>query len=121
MKGCGLPQGRAMLVDPILSSNHDLTGIADGIMGPSKKAHRLGDRGGGVSGNSQAPLLPPGVTSPPTPLLTLVNPSGSHTAPPTWSSPLKNAVVHAGGTSSGDASSHCPDFLLSACVFRSAI
>jgi hypothetical protein len=36
------------------------------------------------------------------PSLTLVNPSGPHTANPTRSSLLKDAVVHARGTSSGD-------------------
>ena len=42
----------------------------------------------------RAPLLPPGVTSSPTPLLlTLVNPSISHsTATPIWLSPLKDVV-----------------------------
>ncbi|KIM89573.1 hypothetical protein PILCRDRAFT_190979 [Piloderma croceum F 1598] len=91
------------LVDP---SQVDLTGIVDGVMGYSRKdspTHGL-DGGGGeshsrnVSGNSQAPLLLPGVTSSPTPpSLTLVNPSGLHTATPTRSSPLKDV-----GTSSGD-------------------
>ena len=53
-----------------------------------------------MDGNNQAPLLPPGVTSSPTPpSLTLVNPSGPHTATPTRSSPLKDALVCA---SSGD-------------------
>jgi hypothetical protein len=69
--------------------------------------HRSDGGGGGggnhlrnVIGNSQAPLLPPDVTSSPTPpSLTLVNPSGWHTATPTWSSPLKDAIV---GMSSGD-------------------
>jgi hypothetical protein len=55
-----------------------------------------------VGGNSQAPLLPPGVTSSPTPpSLTLVNRSGPHTATPTRSSTSKDAV-RVGGTSSGD-------------------
>ena len=80
-------------------------------MGPSREdspTHGFDGGGGGshsrnVSGNSQAPLLPPGVTSSHTPpSLTLVNPSsGLHTAIPTWSSPLKD-VVCAGGTSSKD-------------------
>ena len=77
----------------------------DSVIGPSREdspPHGL-DGGGGshsrnVSGNSQAPLLPPGVTSSPTPpSLTLVNPSGSHTATPMRSSPLKGVVVRAGG------------------------
>jgi hypothetical protein len=41
-------------------------------------------------GNSQVPLLLPGITSSPTPSLTLVNSFGPPTATPTWSSPLKN-------------------------------
>jgi hypothetical protein len=54
------------------------------------------------TGNSQALLLPPGVTSSPTPpSLTLANPSGPHTATPMRSSILQD-VVRAGGTSSGD-------------------
>ncbi|KIM89571.1 hypothetical protein PILCRDRAFT_1917 [Piloderma croceum F 1598] len=87
-EGVWPPSGEgATLVDPILrsSSQVDLTGIVDSIMGPSRRE----------SGSS-------GVTSSPTPpSLTLVNPSGSHTATPTRSSPLKD-VVHAVGTSSGD-------------------
>ena len=64
------------------------------------------DSGGGhsrnASGNSQALLLPPSVTSSPTPpLLMLVNPSGLHTTTPMWLSPLKD-IVRAGGTSSRD-------------------
>ena len=72
----------------------DLTGTVDSIMGPGREGsptHGFDGGGGGggshsrnVSGNSQAPLLPPGVTSSPTPpSLTLVNPSGPHTATPT--------------------------------------
>jgi hypothetical protein len=108
MKGCGLLQGRSD--DPILrsSSQVDLTGIVDSDMGPNREdspTDGFDDRRGhsrNINGNSQAPLLPPGVTSSPTPpSLTLVNPSGPHTATPTWSSPLKD-VVRAEGTSSGD-------------------
>jgi hypothetical protein len=105
-EGVWPPPGEgATLVDPILrsSSQVDLTGIADSVIREDNSTH--GFNGGGshsrnVSGNSQAPLLPPGITSSPTPpSLTLVNPSGPHTATPTRSSPLKDAVV---GTSSGD-------------------
>ena len=110
-EGVWPPPGEgATLVDPILrsSSQVDLTGIVDSVMGPSRElspTHGFDGGGGGgshsrnVSGNSQAPLLPPGVTSSPTPpSLTLVNPSGPHTATPTRSSPLKDGVV---GTSGG--------------------
>jgi hypothetical protein len=87
------------------SSQVDLTGIVDSVMGPSREGsptHGSGGHSRNVSGNSQAPLLPPGVTSSPTPpSLTLVNPSGSHTATPTRSRPLKD-VVRAGDTSSSD-------------------
>ena len=84
------PGERATLVDPILrsSSQVDLTGTVDSVMGPGREGsptHGF-DGGGGesLSGNSQAPLLPPGVTSSPTPpSLTLVNRSGPHTATPT--------------------------------------
>jgi hypothetical protein len=49
----------------------------DSIIGPSREhspTHGFDDGGGGshsrnISGNSQAPLLPPGVTSPPTPFV----------------------------------------------------
>jgi hypothetical protein len=94
-EGVWPPPGEgATLVDPILrSSSHvDLTGIVDSVMGPSREGiptHGFDGGGGGsqsrnVSGNNQAPLLPPGVTSSPTPpSLTLVNPSGSHTVTPT--------------------------------------
>jgi len=76
-------------------------------VGPSREGsptHGLGGHSRNVSGNSRAPLLPPGVTSssPTPPSSTLVNPSGPHTATPTRSGPLKDAVVRAGGTSSGD-------------------
>ena len=73
--------------------------VVDSVMGPSREGiptHGFDGGGGGchsrnVSGNSQAPLLPPGVTSSPTsPSLTLVNLSGPHTATPTRSSPLKD-------------------------------
>ena len=95
------PGEGATLVDPILrtSSQVDLTGIVDSMMGPSREGiptHGFDSGGGGshsrnVSGNNQAPLLPPGVTSSPTPpSLTLVNPSGPHTATPTRPSPLKD-------------------------------
>jgi hypothetical protein len=87
------PDEGVMLVDPILrsSSQVDLTGIVDGVMGPSRESiptHGFDGGGGGshstISGNSPAPLLPPGVMSSPTPpLLTLVNLSGPHTATPT--------------------------------------
>jgi hypothetical protein len=83
--------------------------IVDSVQGPSSPTHGLDGGGGGgshsrnVSGNSQAPLLPPGVTSSPTsPSLTPVNLSGPHTATPTRSSFLKDAVMRAEGTSSGE-------------------
>jgi hypothetical protein len=103
-EGVWPPPGEgATIVDPILrSSSHvDLTGIVDSVMGPSREhspTHGFDGGGGGshsrnVSGNSQAPLLPPGVTFSPTPpSLTLVNPSGPHTATPTWSSTSKDVV-----------------------------
>ena len=78
--------------------------------GPSREdspTHGFDSGGGGhsrnVNGNSQAPLLPLGVISSPTsPLLMLVNLSGPHTTTPTQLSPLKDAVVCAGGTSNRD-------------------
>jgi hypothetical protein len=105
-EGVWPPPGEgATLVDPILrsSSQVDLTGIVDSVKREENSTHEF-DGGGShsrnVSGNSQSPLLPPGITSSPTPpSLTLVNPSGPHTATPTRSSPLKDAVV---GTNSGD-------------------
>jgi hypothetical protein len=103
-EGVWPPPGEgATLVDPILrsSSQVDLTEIVDSVMGPSREhspAHGFDGGGGGshsrnVSGNSRAPLLPPGVkSSPAPPSLTLVNPSGPHLATPTWSSTLKDVV-----------------------------
>jgi hypothetical protein len=72
------------------------------LVGQDSPTHGLGRGGMPPTGNSQALLLPPGVTSSPTPpSLTLANPSGPHTATPMRSSILQD-VVRAGGTSSGD-------------------
>ena len=64
--------GGVTLVDPILrsSSQVDLTGIVDSVIGPSREhspTHGFDGGGGGshlrnVSGNSQVPLLLPSVT-----------------------------------------------------------
>jgi len=114
-EGVWPPPGEgATLVDPKLRSlsQVDLTGIVDSVMGPSRENYPTGGFGGGggggghsrnVSGNSQDPFLSPGDFSSPTPpSLTIVNPSGPHTATPTRSSPLKDGVVGAGGARSGD-------------------
>jgi hypothetical protein len=123
-EGVWPPPGEgATLVDPILrsSSEVDLGGIVDSVMGRSREGSPTRGGGGGagggglpsygdvsgghsrnVSGNSQAPLLPPpaapSLVIPPSPTLN----STTHTAAPTKSSPLKDAVVRAGGTGSGD-------------------
>jgi hypothetical protein len=111
-EGVWPPPGEgATPVDPILRSSGqvDSTGIVDSVVGPSREhspTHGFDGGSGGshsrnVSGNSPDPLLPPGVTSSTTPpSLTLVNPSGPHTAPPTRSSTLKD-VVRVGGRIAG--------------------
>jgi hypothetical protein len=74
------------------------------LVGEDSPTHGFdgGGGGGNVTGNSQVFLLPPGVTSSPTPpLLTLANPPVPHTATLSRSSTLKD-VARAGGTSSGD-------------------
>jgi hypothetical protein len=92
-EGVWPPSGEgATLIDPILrsSSQVNLTGIVDSVMGPSREGSPThGSNGGGggshlrnVSGNSQVPLLLPGVTS------SLTPPSEPHMATRTRSSPL---------------------------------
>lgn len=103
-EGVWPPPGEgAVLVDPILrsSSQVDLGGIVESIMGPEEEGGpaaeggRTGDGGHrrNGSGNSHAPLLPPVATAglPPSPPL-----GPTHTAAPARSSPLKDAVVGRG-------------------------
>ena len=88
MKGCGLPQGK------------DLAGMTVRLMGLTVE----GEVTRGTSMGIVKPLYYLRVLYPllHPPLLTLVNLSGPHTTTPTQLSPLKDAVVRAGGTSNGD-------------------
>jgi hypothetical protein len=120
-EGVWPPPGEgATLVDPILrsSSEVDLTGIVDSVMGPSREGsptHGVGVGAGAGWGNhsrnvsasssTHAPILPP-----PPPAVTISSPSPTlssirTTAAPVRSSPLKGAaVVRSGGSGSGSGS-----------------